>query len=188
MRFQCDNRSLNINVWALSYNPSAFYKWGMPMLSLARIPEGLSRHNARTTGSSSIIHNQKDKHMLPFSPLLSFCLCSEGLAHLMLAYIVLKTRFANALNVTSLSSTTLSSSIYKPSLAVFSSSNSCTFPPPSSWFDPLYKIKMFIEKMNPTAHIAGQRRRLKGLVNSTERITWFCDLCLQSVKWFLNIL
>lgn len=136
------------------------------MLSLARIPEGLSRHNARTTGSSSIIHSQKDKHMLPFSPLLSFCLCSEGLAHLILAYIDLKTHFANAVNVTSLSSTTLSSSIYKPSLAVLS----CTFFP-SSLFDPLYKIKMFIEKMNPTAHIAGQRRRLKGLVNSTERIT-----------------
>lgn len=129
MRFQCDNRSLNINVWALSYNPSAFYKWGMLILSLARIPEGLSRHNARTTGSSSIIHSQKDKHMLPFPPLLSFCLCSEGLTHLILAYIVLKTHFANAVNVTSLSSTTLSPSIYKPSLAVFSSSNCCTFSP-----------------------------------------------------------
>lgn len=136
------------------------------MLSLARIPEGLSRHNARTTGSSSIIHKQKDKHMLPFSPLLSFCLCSEGFTHLILAYIVLKTHFANAVNVTSLSGTTLLSSIYKPSLAVLS----CTFLA-SSLFDPLYKIKMFIEKMNPTAHIAGQRRRLKGFVNSMERIT-----------------
>lgn len=67
--FQCDNRSWNIDVWALSYNPFAFYKGGMPMLPEARIPEG---HKAKTTGRSSIIHSHKDKHMLPFSSLFSF--------------------------------------------------------------------------------------------------------------------
>lgn len=37
------------------------------MLSQPRISEDLCCHKAKMTGSSSIIHYQKDRHMLPFS-------------------------------------------------------------------------------------------------------------------------
>lgn len=66
MQFRCDHGSLKIYVFALSNNPRGFPERGWGFCVLPWISDVARRHKAESAGSSSIIHRQKDKHMLLF--------------------------------------------------------------------------------------------------------------------------